>query len=74
MLDSTVCFTCCIISSGLKDDVGPPWVVGGTVGAGRSGPCGPDDCGAGEIDGACGVGGMDGAWTCCEGCWKGMSC
>ena len=42
MLDSTVCFICCIISSGLKDTLGPGCVDGGATGVGGSGACGVD--------------------------------
>ena len=36
ILDSTVCFICCIISSGLKDALDPVCVDGGATGAGGS--------------------------------------
>ena len=34
ILDSTVCFTCRIISSGLKDELDPVCVDGGATGVG----------------------------------------
>ena len=40
MLDSTVFFICCIISSGLKDTLDPGCVDGGATGGGGSDTCG----------------------------------
>ena len=49
ILDSTVFFICCIISSGLKDTLDPGCVDGGGTGVGGSDTCGVG-CGGDGVD------------------------
>ena len=49
ILNSTVSFICCIISSGLKDTLDPGCVEGGATGVGGS-DAGGVGCGAGGVE------------------------